>query len=164
MKYFKLTGCLFIGLMISISCDSNKATIRSSPVSTNVDSFNSDVSKFEFSRYKVYKNHMDLFLVENSFYKTLMKKYKKIYLFPMQILHNSFDTLRERRQMILVDTNAIFYYAIVPDNGFTRKLPVSNKIVYVDSEIMGFKITDDMENPGLEMPEFYISIDSIHKE
>lgn len=165
MNYFKIIGCLLIVFIIIISCDNNEISIQQQPVKTNADSFRADVTKFQFTRYKVYKNHMDLFLVENSFYKKLMEKYKEVYLFPMHIFHNSFDTLRERRQMLLLDTNGINYSAIVPDNEFTRKFAGNlETLYYVDSRIMGFKITDDKEDPGLETPTFYIQIDSIHEK
>ena len=161
LKIIFLFGVLFLN-----GCDTknsgkkqNEKTNSISLDNDHKDSFKTVVTHFEYARYKVYGSTIDEFLAENEFFKIITTDFKNINWYQAKVLFNKLDTLKERREMLLIDDKTNFFYAIIPDTGYFKTIPALAEI-QMKGEMLGFKLSRDEENPNLEIPNFIILIDS----
>lgn len=152
---------LYLCILFFISCNDDNKKVSDFTLNENtIDSFRNDVTKYEFKRYKYYGNDMDEMIIEHDFRKILTGKYAHVKEYPVQIIGNFLDTGRDRRNWILMDSNAIFFNGVSLNNDTYGKYKAFSYIK-ITGGMLGFKIKKDTTNPGLETPSFYIDIDTI---
>lgn len=125
-----------------------------------IDSFQNLINNFEKKRYYTYGNDMNVFLVENAFSESLKKDFKNIPWLQVKVWSNFYDTNQQRREMLLIDTNTNVFNAITPDTGYFKNVQ-SFSNAQVKGTMLGFKMIEDTANPNLEVPNFYIYVDSL---
>lgn len=111
MKQFLGTCCI---LLLMAGCDNSSAEkpIEVTPFpldEAHIDTFKATVNKFEFERINAQGDLIDEFIAEQKFTQAIKSNFYNINWDPVKVLHNSWDTLRERREMILLDSAVNFY-------------------------------------------------------
>ena len=118
------------------------------------------VKNFFWKRANTYHNRLDRFLVEKEFNETIRDSLRDIVGRPGTIWNNSFDTLRQRREMLLVDSDMNYFYILLKENNYISQIKFGDSITF-DGSLLGFFIDEDKKNPELSEPTFVASADSI---
>jgi hypothetical protein len=151
---------LVLVIILFVGCNNHNTLSKPLTILSNEDSFQSVVSRFQYKRYSIYNNKIDRFLVENKFLDSLRNTLREMKKFKATVLSNSFDSARQRREMMLIDEKAHFFHAIIQNNNFTKKIPMWSN-VKMSGILFGFIFQPTEKNPELDIPEFILGIDTI---
>jgi hypothetical protein len=160
----KTSSYLFFLVMMIVACSTNDNSkipdIHQIGLNNSYkDSFKAMVTRFEFDRHKVLDDPIGEFLVEEEFTKKLTSDFRKIDWYQGKVLFDKYDTIKMRREMMLVDDNTLFFHAIVRDSSTKNISPFS--IIKFKGTMLGFKLTPGKDNSDLISPNFIVLIDSI---
>ena len=154
----QLVALFIVSSVIVGGCSTNNASTNSE------EDYNKKFDRIEkdffWKRANNYKNRVDRFLIEKEFNESIRDSLRNIVGRPGTIWHNSFDTSRERREMLFIDSDMHYFYLLPKENSYTQQIQFGDSILF-NGRLLGYFIDEYKENPELSEPTFVAVADSI---
>lgn len=161
MKFRQIIFLIIVLITYGCTMDSTSTKDDNSRNDTNYNKrFDRIVKDFYWKRVKTYHNAVDKFLVEKEFNEIIKDSLKNIVGRAGTIWNNTFDTLRNRREIIFIDSSMNYFYLLSTENNNINHIGFGDSIKF-NGRLLGFFFNEDKQNPELAQPTFVASIDTL---